>query len=120
MALARTRRQPTLRIMPARQPLLFDDPAGLPPGLPEGLAYRPDFITPAEETQLIAALGDLPFEAYQHRGYSARRRVAYFGWRYYDAVGAVAKSREIPDFLLPLRDRCAAWAGVLPRRSAMC
>jgi alkylated DNA repair dioxygenase AlkB len=80
---------------------------------PEGLAYQPGLLTTDEEAALIAAFAGLPFEAYEFRGYSARRKVVYFGWRYVDDR-KVGKLTEIPDFLLPLRDKAAAFAGLAP------
>ena len=96
------------------QPNLFDAPTALAPNLPEGLVYQPDFITPAEEAGLIARFADLPFEAFQFRGHAGRRRVVYFGWRYDVAAGVLGQAGDIPDFLHPLRDRCAALAGLAP------
>ncbi len=98
--------------MPARQPTLFDPPPEAPADLPEGLVYQPDFISAVEEAALIAGFAGLPFEAFQFRGYSAKRRVAYFGWRYDPQAGALGRDEDIPDFLLPLRDRCARFAGL--------
>lgn len=96
--------------MPLRQPSLFDAPL-IPP---EGFAYRDDFVSTLEEAELIARFAELPFEAFQFRGFSGKRRVVYFGWRYDFEAGALSKTEEIPDFLHPLRDRCAGFAGLAP------
>ena len=50
------------------------------------------------------------------RGVVARRRVAFFGASY-DA--GRTDTPPIPDFLLPLRARIAAWAGLDPAAFAM-
>ena len=73
--------------------------------LPDGFAYRDQFITAAEEGVLTDEIARVEFSAFEMRGVVARRRVAFFGRSY----GADA-APPLPDFLLPLRDRIAAWA----------
>ena len=69
--------------MPAApQPSLFPLEPSLPAGLPDGFVYRPDFISPAEEAELLAWLATLPFEAFQFHGYEGKRRVVSYGWQY--------------------------------------
>jgi len=92
------------------QAQLFD----LPDILPPGLAYRPDIITPAEEKTLLAVFAELPFREALFQQYTARRRVVRFGEGEYPArYGAAAEEanprRPFPDFLVPLRQRVAAW-----------
>ena len=87
---------------------LFD----LPPVGPPGFAYRAELISPAEEAELLARLGGLDFEPFQFHGYEGRRRVYSFGWRYdFGGAGLVA-APPLPDWILPLRDRAAAFAGL--------
>jgi len=81
------------------------------PDLPDGFSYRPEFISPDEETALVADVGQIEFADFEMRGVVARRRVAFFGASY-DA-GHTA-TPPIPGFLLPLRARVAAWAGLDP------
>ncbi len=96
--------------MDPRQASLFDDPAPGPPGF----VYRPDAITPAEEAILAEAIGRLDLRAFEMRGYSARRRVAYFGRRYDDGARGLTDGPPIPDFLQALRTKAAGLAGVAP------
>src|SRR3954462_1897937 len=77
--------------------------------LPEGFRYQEAFITAGEEALLAAAIADVEFAAFEMRGVVARRRVAFFG-RSYDNNGAATP--PIPAFLIPYRDRLAAWAGL--------
>jgi alkylated DNA repair dioxygenase AlkB len=80
--------------------------------LPEGLRYRPDLISPVEEARLVEAIADLPFKPFEFHGYLGKRRVVPFGWRYDYGRRAVAAAEPIPDFLLPLRERAADFAGL--------
>lgn len=82
--------------------------------VPPGFTYREDFITTAEEAALLDDISAVSFVAFTMRGVVARRRVAFFG-EAYDQVEAP----PFPEFLLPLRDRLGAWAGVDPRAFAM-
>jgi alkylated DNA repair dioxygenase AlkB len=50
----------------------------LPPRLPHGLVYRPQFVTRAEEASLLAAIAPLPFRQARFQQYVARRRVVHF------------------------------------------
>jgi alkylated DNA repair dioxygenase AlkB len=92
------------------EPSLFD------PGLPDGFVYRPDFISSEDEAQLVDAIGQVEFSAFEMRGVIARRRVAFFGSSY-DA--GRAETPPLPAFLLPLRERAAAFARVHPDAFAM-
>jgi alkylated DNA repair dioxygenase AlkB len=96
--------------MSSAQGLLFERP------VPNGFHYREDFISRDEEAALVDAIGRIEFANYEMRGVVARRRVAFFG-RSYDASVTVAP--EVPEFLLPLRERAAAWAQVDPAAFAM-
>lgn len=77
------------------------------PDVPTGFAYREQFITPEEEAALVRHVAAVEFEAFEMRGVVAKRRVAFFGQSYNEGP-----ARPMPDFLLPLRARAAAWAGV--------
>lgn len=93
------------------------EPRSVPPGrgplfdvdVPGGFQYRNDFISVDDETVLSEAIGRLEFSTFEMRGVVARRRVAFFG-RSYDTRGTVTP--PVPAFLLPLRDKVAAWANV--------
>jgi len=77
--------------------------------VPTGFHYRDEFIMPLEETALVEAIGRVEFSNFEMRGVVARRRVAFFG-RSYDS--GIVPAGPLPEFLFPLRDRIAAWAGV--------
>src|SRR6478672_12785728 len=96
------------------QPSLFDAPPQADSRWPEGFAYRPDFISPAEEADLARWLATLPFEAFQFRGFQGRRRVVSFGWRYDFNRTQLEKADDMPPELAPLQARAAALAGRAP------
>jgi alkylated DNA repair dioxygenase AlkB len=70
--------------------------------IPGGFLYREDFLTGEEHARLLEIFTRLPFRHAQHKGYDAQRRVVGFGW----------EGGTIPAFLLPFRDRAAAFAGI--------
>jgi alkylated DNA repair dioxygenase AlkB len=82
--------------------------------LPAGFAYRPDFLTATDEAALVAKFREIEFRNFEFHGFEGKRRVRFFGWRYEFGAGGLQKAEEIPDFLLPLRDRAAAFAGLRP------
>jgi len=90
---------------------LFAAPA---PPVPEGLAYRPEVLSQSEEAGLVRRIADLELKPFEFRGYLGLRRVKAFGWRYDYGARAVARADDIPDFLLPLRERAAPLAGLPP------
>jgi alkylated DNA repair dioxygenase AlkB len=102
----------------ARQPLLFDPPAG--PALPEGFVYRPEFLAVREEQELVGWLATLPFQAFQFRGYEGKRRVVSFGWQYDFTRSHLIRADDMPAQLLPVRARAAAFVGLAPEDLQQC
>jgi alkylated DNA repair dioxygenase AlkB len=80
--------------------------------LPEGFEYRPALVTPEEEVELIEQFRALDFKPFEFHGYFGNRRVVSFGWHYDFAASQVRRVGDRPDFLMPLRDRAAAFAGI--------
>jgi alkylated DNA repair dioxygenase AlkB len=83
-----------------------------PQSLPEGFRYQPDFLSPDEEAALAAVVEQLPFAAFDFHGYIAKRRIVEYGWEYDFGTRKASRAPELPDFLLPLRNRAAAFAGI--------
>jgi alkylated DNA repair dioxygenase AlkB len=79
---------------------------------PEGLVYRDDVLSPAEEQVLLAAFAALPLRPFEFHGHLGKRRIVSYGFRYEHGGRALSESEPLPDFLLPLRRRAAAFAGV--------
>ncbi|HEV2747236.1 MAG TPA: alpha-ketoglutarate-dependent dioxygenase AlkB [Allosphingosinicella sp.] len=82
--------------------------------LPEGLVYRPDFLTHEEERRTIARLELLAFAPFEFHGFLGKRRTVSFGWHYAFDGSGLREAEPMPDFLLPLRARAAALAGLDP------
>lgn len=78
---------------------------------PEGFAYRPDFLAAEEERALVAELERQPLKEFDFHGYLGRRRVIFYGWRY-DFSSRLHRADPIPEFLHPVRQRAAEFAGV--------
>lgn len=85
--------------------------------MPSGFRYQPDFLSADEEARLVDEIGRVEFSNFEMRGVVARRRVAFFG-RSYDTGGGLP-SPPLPPFLLALREKVGAWAGVEPSAFAM-
>ena len=84
--------------------------------LPDGFRYRPELIGPDEEATLVARVRDLPFREFEFHGYTGKRRTVSFGWHYDFSGRQLRKADDIPDFLLPLRLKAAAFAGMGPEQ----
>lgn len=80
--------------------------------LPEGLLYQPDFLGEAEEAKLVRIFRELPFQAFDFHGYTARRRVLEFGFEYDFTTRSATPTQSFPEFLSPVRERAARFAGL--------
>jgi alkylated DNA repair dioxygenase AlkB len=77
------------------------------PAYPSGFVYKPDFITPAQERDLVARLAALPFKEFDFHGYKGKRRVVSFGWHYDFSKAKLEKAEMIPDYLRELGQKVA-------------
>jgi alkylated DNA repair dioxygenase AlkB len=85
------------------------------PHLPAGLRYQRELINSADEEALIARVRELPFKEFEFHGFQGKRRVVSFGWNYqFSGAGRLRKADDIPEFLLPLRTRAAAFTRLQP------
>ena len=75
---------------------------------PEGLVYQPEFVSSAEETELLAFVRALPLKEAQYLQYTARRRIVSFGGSYDFSSQELRPAGPIPELLHPLRARIAA------------
>jgi len=82
----------------------------LPLFLPDGFSYQDDLISPAEEAALIGQLAEQPFKSFEFQGFTGKRRVVSYGWRYDFNGGGLQPTEAIPEFLTELRGKAAAFA----------
>jgi len=92
-------------------PGLFETGA---PALPEGFKYEAEVISADEEQQLVREIEKLPFKDFEFHGFTGKRRVVSFGWRYDFNDRELQKADDMPLFLLPLRQRATAFAELSP------
>jgi alkylated DNA repair dioxygenase AlkB len=88
----------------------------LPPRLPHGLVYRPQFLSQAEEAALLDGIAPLPFREARFQQYVARRRIVHFhgegdSAEAYDD-GESFSSGPAPPFLVALQQRIAMTFGI--------
>jgi len=88
--------------------LLFDAP------LIQGLDYRPDFLSAAEEHELIDRLANLDLAPFRFHGWLGNRKTQSFGWRYDFDDASFSRTEPIPEWLDPVRARAAKLAGADP------
>ncbi len=79
-----------------------------------GLSARDDFISEGEEAALIAGIDAAPLSPFRFQGWEGKRLTASYGRRYDFDGGGLGDADPMPDWLLPIRDRAAAWAQLGP------
>src|SRR2546430_1919777 len=88
--------------------LLFDTP------LIAGLRYQEEAISKARERGLLEKLGSLELAPFRFHGWLGNRKTQSFGWRYDFEDASFRPTSPLPDWLLPLREKAAAFAGLTP------
>ncbi len=81
---------------------------------PDGLRYRPDFVSGDEEGLLLTFLETVDFREVVMRGQVARRTVRHYGWDYGYESWALVPAEPLPHALSSLRERSATLAGLEP------
>jgi DNA oxidative demethylase len=85
---------------------------------PRGLVYRPDFLSPEEEQELLGFMEATEFHSVTMRGQTARRTVRHYGYDYGYESARVVPGEPLPEELAWLRDRAAGLAGLAPGKLA--
>lgn len=83
-----------------------------PTSAPHGFVYQPEFVTPAEEAELVAFAQALPLEEARYLQYTARRRIVSFGGSYDFSSRELRPAGLVPEALYPIRSRIARLMGV--------
>jgi alkylated DNA repair dioxygenase AlkB len=86
--------------------LLFETP------LIAGLRYQEEVISKVEERVLLERLGGLELAPFRFHGWLGNRKTQSFGWRYDFEDASFTPSEPIPDWLQPVRERAASFAGL--------
>lgn len=88
---------------------LFEDNS-----LPPGFRYQSEFLSREEEGSLLQHIQVLPFRDFEFQGFTGKRRIVSFGWRYDFNGGGLTKTENLPDFLSALRARAESFAAIAP------
>jgi alkylated DNA repair dioxygenase AlkB len=88
--------------------LLGDD------AFPEGFRYQAEFLSAGEEHSLLKRIKVLPFREFEFHGFTGKRRIVSFGWRYDFTGGGLTKAEDMPDFLSGTRARSEKFGGLPP------
>ncbi len=95
--------------MSGPQPSLFEFEA---PTLPEGMVYRSGLVGREEEAELATRMAELPLAPFQFHGFEGNRRTISYGWHYAFDGSGLHETAPIPDWLRPVREQAAAFAGL--------
>jgi alkylated DNA repair dioxygenase AlkB len=82
--------------------------------LPEGFIYQSEFLSENEQAELIRRIEALAFQPFDFHGYIAKRRIVEYGYEYDFGSRQASAAPSILDFLIPLRDKAAAFAEIAP------
>lgn len=93
--------------MALAQGVLFEGESALP----SGLVHRENFLDAAEEAVLLVGIRSIELREAQYKEYTAHRRVASFGAGYDFDANELTPAPHMAAFLLPLREKIAAWSG---------
>ena len=84
------------------------------PSVPEGFVYHPDFLSRADEADLLRHVQNESFEAFEFQGYRAKRRTLEYGFEYDFRRRRANPTQPFPQFLMPVRQRAAEFARIAP------
>lgn len=82
---------------------LFDSYTHFPPGF----EYFPNFLSEAEEHELLEAISRIRLKNFQFHGFEAKRKIASFGFDYHFDSGMLSAGEPIPTFFTVLIEKVA-------------
>jgi alkylated DNA repair protein (DNA oxidative demethylase) len=82
--------------------------------VPPGLSQADAIITPREEQALVASIETIELTPFRFQGWFGKRLTVSYGWRYDFDTGSFGPTDPIPEWLLPLREKAARFAGRTP------
>lgn len=83
--------------------------------LPAGFRYEPDFLSAAEERELLGRLAGFELREFRWEGYTARRLTASFGLGFSFSAGRLVEGPPVPACFEPLIERVADRLGLRRR-----
>lgn len=89
---------------------LFGPPA-VSPAVP-GFALLPEIVSAAEEADLVARIDAEALSPFKFQQWTGKRLTCSFGWSYDFQTRECLAAEPIPDWLAPLQQRAAAFAGL--------
>jgi len=98
--------------MPQTSPELFQKFSSFP----AGFRYQPALISDVEERLLLQEIEKMHFKPFEFQGFTGKRLIVSFGWRYDFNGGGLQKTDDMPDCLLAVRKAAAAFAHMDPSR----
>ena len=78
------------------------------PTFPEGFSYVPDFLSEADESDLLAAINTIELQTFVFQGFEAKRKFASFGFDYSFSQRKLNRGKEIPEDFKYLVKRVAS------------
>ncbi|HVH80821.1 MAG TPA: alpha-ketoglutarate-dependent dioxygenase AlkB [Stellaceae bacterium] len=90
------------------QPDLFAEP------ILAGLGQADAIVAPEEEQALIRAIDAAPLSPFRFHGWEGKRLTVSYGWQYDFDNASFSPTEPLPDWLLPVRERAAQFAGLPP------
>ncbi|MBB4840192.1 alkylated DNA repair dioxygenase AlkB [Sphingomonas kyeonggiensis] len=82
--------------------------------LPPGIEQAKNIVSAEEEADLIRRINGAALEPFRFQQWLGKRLTHSFGWRYDFTDASLSEAGPLPDWLLPLRERAAALAGMAP------
>ncbi len=82
--------------------------------VPDGFIYRQNFISEAEEQELIREIQSVHLTAFKYYQFTGKRRQASFGWQYEFGKNEITTAPDMPAFLLPVRIRAGTLFNIDP------
>ena len=79
-----------------------------------GLAMREALIPAADEARLIKRIEETGLSPFRFQQWTGKRLTRSYGWSYDFETGRFALTNPLPDWLLPVREAAAEFAGLKP------
>jgi alkylated DNA repair dioxygenase AlkB len=82
--------------------------------VPDGFIYHLNFVSEAEEQELIREIQKLHLTPFKYYQFTGKRRTVSFGWQYEFGTSEITIAPDMPAFLLPVRTRAGTLFNIDP------